>query len=175
MGRVKKVKDIQKQLQFAESRLAYTAPARQTGTQATQRMKTPHQYQVMSHVGTTVLTYTVRASVHALEFFGDATGTELGLGEPAADGSPPRGFKTAKIHAVKSVGKAEVVTAKPSKRPYLKYTPTGGQSSYSAPITSKEGVTGVVSTVKTIYAAKKEVVGPYGRIYFTPEFYVIHE
>lgn len=175
MSRRKTESYLKLQLQYAEARKNYTPPTREPGSTAKQKKSIKVQYHVMSHSGTAPLLYTIHAPLIPLEFFGDASGEELGLGPTQGDGSPPRGFKPAKIHATKSTSEGTVKHAKDSGRPYLSYQPSGGQSSYSAPICSAEGIQSVATKVKAITAAKKEVIGPYGRIWFTPEFYVIVE
>jgi hypothetical protein len=173
MSRRKTEAQLKLQLQYAEARKAYTPPTREAGATGKQRKSLRLQYKVMSHPGTDLLHYTIRGALNSLEFFGDASGAELGLGQASGDGSPPKGFKPAKIHATKSTAEGTVKHAKDSGRPYMSYHPTGGQSSYSAPITSLEGATGIATLVKSIATAKKEVLGAYGRIWFTPEYYVI--
>ncbi|MEH2467513.1 hypothetical protein [Nostoc sp.] len=173
MGHRKTVQQLKLQLQYAQARKEYTPPVREVGESGKHRKSQKVRYEVMSHPGTDKLYYTIRGAFNSFEFFVEDTVAELGLGAPVADGSPPRGFKPAKIHATKSNGEGTVKHAKDSGRPYLSYQPTGGQSSYSAPISSRQGTTGVITLVKTIATAKKEVLGPYGRVWFTPEFYVL--
>ena len=173
MPRRKTEAQLKLQLQYAEARRNYTPPVKEVGTTGKQRKGQRVRYTVMSHPGTDNLYYTVRGAFNSFEFFVEDSVTELGLDAPQADGSAPRGFKPAKIHAVKSTSEGTTKHAKSSGRPYMSYQPTGGQSSYSAPICSPEKIQGVATLVKTIATAKKEVLGPYGRIWFTPEFYVI--
>lgn len=173
MSRRKTERQLKLQLQYAEARKNYTPPVKEVGSTGKHRKTQKVRYTVMSHPGTTPLYYTIRGAFNSFEFFTSDNISELGLAAPAADGSPPKGFKPAKIHATKSNGEGTVKHSKDSGRPYLSYQPTGGQSSYCAPICSSNGVNGIVTLVKEITTAKKEVLGPYGRIWFTPEYYVI--
>ncbi len=175
MSRRKTEKNLKLQLQYAEARTAYVAPTREPGASTKQRKSIRVQYVVMSHGGTEPLHYTIHAPLKSLEFFGDTSGEELGLGVPAGDGSGPRGFKPAKIHATQSNAEGEIKKAKDSGRPYMSYARSGGQASFSAPICSLEGVAGVTAKIKGIATAKKTEIGAYGRIWFTPEFYVLVE
>lgn len=175
MSRRKTEASLKLQLQYAETRKAYVAPTREPGSSTKQRKSIRVQYVVMSHGGTEPLHYTIHAPIKSLEFFGDASGEELGLGPAAGDGSGPRGFKSAKIHATISNAEGEIKKAKNSGRPYMSYRPSAGQSSFSAPICSSEGVVGVTTKIKGIATASKDKIGAYGRIWFTPEFYVLVE
>ncbi|MEH1905830.1 MAG: hypothetical protein V7L04_31745 [Nostoc sp.] len=173
MSRRKTEQQLKLQLQYAEARKAYTPPKREEGESGKQRKSQKVRYDVMSRPTAEPLFYTIHAASNSITFFAEGALTELGLAVAAADGSPPRGFKPAKIHATKSTDEGTVKHAKDSGRPYMSYRPSGGQGSYSAPICSTEGVIGVVTKVKAITEAKKGSIGPYGRIWFTPEFYVI--
>ncbi|MEH2425870.1 MAG: hypothetical protein V7K48_34715 [Nostoc sp.] len=175
MSRRKTEKYLKAQLQYAEARKNYTPPTKEPGGSVRQRKSIRVQYVVMSHSGTNTLHYTIRAPLNSLEFFGDSSGEELGLGPSAGDGAGPRGFKPAKIHAVKTNSEGESVKAKDSGRPYTRYTPSAGQSSFSAPICSSEGIPGVTTKVKSIASSAKDKIGAYGRIWFTPEFFVVEE
>ncbi len=175
MSRRKTEADLKLQLQYAEARKAYVAPTRETASSTKQRKSIRVQYAVMSRSTTQALNYTVHAPLKSLEFFGDGTGTELGLKPAAGDSGGPRGFKPAKIHAFKSNAEGEIKKAKDSGRPYTNYAVSGGQSTFSAPVCSSEGIAAAITIIKSIATAKKESIGAYGRIWFTPEFYVIQE
>ena len=175
MARRKSAAQLERLVGYATAREAYKAPVREAGASVKARDTVAMRYQVLSHPGTDPLYYTVRAPLASLEFFGDAAGAAVGLAAAAADPHTPRGFKSAKIHAVKSLSAGEVKHAKASGKPYIKYTASAGQNSYSSPISSATGVTGVITKVKEIFTAKKGEVGKYGRIFYTPEFYVISE
>lgn len=175
MSRRKTEQQLKLQLQYAEARKAYTPPTREAEATAKQRKSSKVQYKVMSRATDAPLLYTIHAPLNSVTFFVETAIAELGLAIAAADGSPPRGFKPAKIHATKSNAEGTIKHAKDSGRPYTSYQPTGGQSSYSAPICDATGIVGVVAKVKAIAEAKKEVLGPYGRIWFTPEYFVIQD
>ncbi|MEH2250071.1 hypothetical protein [Nostoc sp.] len=175
MGRRKTEAQLKAQLKYAEARKAYTPPLKEDGTVIEQRPSTKARYRVMSHPGADALYYTVRVPTRSLSFFAEGAVAELGLAITAGDSYPPKGFKPCQIHATKSTEHATSKKAKASGRTYASYSPTGGQSSYSAAVTSPENATGVATLVRAINTAKKEVLGPYGRIWFTPEFYVITE
>ncbi|MEH2392600.1 MAG: hypothetical protein V7K21_13420 [Nostoc sp.] len=165
---------LKAQLKYATARREYEAPIRELGSTGKHRQTQKSRYTVMSHPEAEALYYTIHGAIESYKFFTEDALSELGLLPPAADGNPPKGFKTAKIHATRSTGEGTVKHAKNSGRPYMSYQPNGQQSSYSAPITSPAGgIKGVVTLVKAIASAKKEVLGPYGRIWFTPEYYVL--
>ncbi|MHC5726489.1 MAG: hypothetical protein ACYT04_44210 [Nostoc sp.] len=173
MSRRKTEQQLKLQLQYAEARKAYTPPKREEGATGKQRKSQKARYNVMSRSTAEPLFYTINAASNSVKFFADGALAELGLALAAADGSPPRGFKPVKIHATQSTDEGTVKHAKDSGRPYMSYSRSGGQASYSAPICSTEGVIGVVTKVKAITEAKKGSIGPYGRIWFTPEYFVI--
>ena len=113
--------------------------------------------------------FLVQAPNAGVKFFGGIA--ELGLA--AADASPrlPRGFRTAKMKAVKGKAKPTEVTSKLSEQPYLKYSieATGDtQSSFSAPVSAATSAA-IKTKVQTIFTAVKAEVGGYGRIWFEPE------
>jgi len=103
MARRKTAAQLERLVGYATAREAYKPPVREPGAKATARDTIALRYQVLSHPGTDPLFYTVRAPVLSLEFFGDAAGAAVGLAAAQADSHIPRGFKPAKIHAVKSV------------------------------------------------------------------------
>lgn len=175
MARPKSVTTLQNQLKYAEARQAYKPPTREPGSTSKRRPRIPLRYLIMTNPTTETLYVTVRVSQASLDFFGGETGAEVGLSVAQGDGNPPRNFKPAQIHAVKSVSEPAVVQSARSTRPYLKYSSKEGQSSYVSAASSTAGERGISTLVKEIYTAKKEVLGPYGRVFRTPEYYPISE
>jgi hypothetical protein len=112
--------------------------------------------------------FTINAPETSVNFFGQ---TALGLAAQGADPGAPRGFKPARIKAVKGKSKPTTATSKLSTRRYLKYTieaTTDTQASFTAPV-SADTVANLKAKVEAIINDKKGDVGEYGRISFEPE------
>lgn len=169
MSRRKSVRDLEKQLEYARRRAAFTPPADTAGV-SQRRPKRAVQYNSIL----IPRAYTVQASEAGLTFFGGLTA--LGLADDEDDGPAPRGFKPAQIHAMQADATPQPITARASGRRYIRYARgTRGssvQSTFSAPI-SGTGTSATVGDVKTKYEtisnAKASTVGAYGRIWLTWE------
>lgn len=173
MGRRKSVREIQRQLQYAQARAAYTPPQREENGTTQRRPKTPVKYAVLSPLATADAAFTVQASASGLQFFGGIAA--LGLAAAATDPSIPRGFKPALILATVSDASPELVRARGSNRPYIRYgRGTRGsnvQYNYSAPVTA-DTPTNLDTRVKAVFAAvKPNLGGAYGRAWFEAEVY----
>ena len=166
MSRRKSVRELERDLQYARAREAYTPPLREEGAATQRRPKTPVQYN-------SILAgkkFTLQASANGLTFFGGEAA--LGLGDAADDPGVPRGFRPNLIKALQADATPNVVRARGSNRPYLRYARgtrgSGVQSTFSAPI-SDTGATATISDVKTKFQAvsnaKKSTVGAFGRIW----------
>lgn len=113
--------------------------------------------------------FLLKASRPAVTFFGGITA----LGLAASDTSPglPRGFKPAKIRAVRGKARPTPEIADLSKRHYLKYSADASgetRATYTAPISSNTAV-GLQTLYRNIANSKKDDVGDYGRIAFIAE------
>jgi hypothetical protein len=120
--------------------------------------------------------YTVQASKEAILFF---TTAALNLTDGGSDDPLPRGAKPAKVHATVADGSPKVLKAEGSKRPYIRYgkgTRGGGsQYTFTAPMSIKVA-TAIDAELKTVFdGVKSKLGGPYGRVWFTPEYFVISD
>ncbi|MBH8561642.1 hypothetical protein I8748_05520 [Nostoc sp. CENA67] len=173
MGRRKTVAELQKQLQYAQARANYNPPAREAGAATQRRPKIGVKYAVLSPLAEADAAFTVQASKEGVAFFGGVGA--LGLADAATDPSAPKGFQPAKLLAMVADATPQLVRAKGSNRPYIRYgkgtRDSNAQYNYSAPITAdapanlKAKVTGVITAKKT------QLGGAYGRIWFEPEDY----
>src|SRR5690242_5164351 len=109
MGRKKSVKELQRQLQYAQARANYNPPAREDGAPTQRRPKTTVKYAVLSPLAEADSAFTVQASAAGLEFFGGITA--LGLAAAATDPSVPRGFKPARLNAMVSDSSPQLIRA----------------------------------------------------------------
>lgn len=170
MSRRKSVRELEKQLEYARRRAAFTPPADSAGV-SQRRPKRSVQYNSILDANRA---YTIQASEAGITFFGGLAA--LGLADDADDGPAPRGFKPAQIHAMQADASPQPITARASGRRYIRYARgTRGssvQSTFSAPI-SGSGTSATVAEVKTKYealaSAKAATVGAYGRIWLTWE------
>ena len=114
-------------------------------------------------------TYTVQASSAGIQFFGG--NAALGLADAVSDPTPPRGFKPNSIHAMVGDATPNLIRAKGSNRPYIRYARgTRGsniQSTYSAPLSGTTPVLAseIKTKFKTVSDSKKSAVGAYGRLW----------
>lgn len=177
MSRRKSVRELERDLQYARAREAYNPPLREDGAVTQRRPKRPVQYNSIFGARP----FTVQGSEAGIAFFGGIA--DLGLSEPdITDPVAPRGFKPTLIKAMQADGTPEVVRARGSGRPYIRYARgTRGssvQSTFSAPI-SDTGAAATVSGVRTkfdnVSDAKKATVGAYGRIWIEWEKYPFAE
>ena len=173
MGRRKSVREIQKQLQYAQNRAAYQAPEREENSTTQRRPKTAVKYAVLSPLAPADTAYTVQASAAGITFFGGLTG--LGLVVATVDPKLPKGFKPAQVKALVSDSTPTLVRATASKRPYIRYARgnrgSNVQSNYSAPVTAATPAA-LDTRITAIFAAVKENLGGgYGRAWFENEVY----
>jgi hypothetical protein len=172
MGRRKSVREIQKELQYAQARENYNPPLREEGAPTQRRPKTPVKYAVLSPLAADAA-FTVQASASGLQFFGGITA--LGLVIAATDPGVPRGFKPALIRATVADATPALIRAKGSNRPYIRYgrgtRGSNAQYNYSAPVTADTPAS-LDTRVKALFtAAKANLGGGYGRAWFEAEVY----
>lgn len=177
MSRRKSVRELERDLQYARAREAYNPPLREEGSVTQRRPKRPVQYNSLF----AARPFTVQGSEAGITFFGGIAA--LGLADAdIEDPVAPRGFKPTLIKAMQADGTPEVVRARGSGRPYIRYARgTRGssvQSTFSAPL-SDTGAAATVSGVRakfdTVSDAKKAAVGSYGRIWVEWEKYPFAE
>jgi hypothetical protein len=171
MGRRKSAKELEKQLQYAKAREAYSRPQREEGGNTSRRPKISVKYKVTSPLAPASTEFTIQASKVSVDFFGKSA---LGLADAATDPSPPRGFKPNRMMAMVADTTPKLVRAKGSNRPYIRYgAGSAGSSSqycYTAPVSgSTSTLDSAVSAA--VAAAKSKVGGAFGRIWFEPEDY----
>lgn len=165
MGRRKSVRELERELQYARARAAYTPPARETGAVTQRRPKTPVKYNCML----AERSFTVQASAAGLTFFGGVAA--LGLAQASTDPTAPRGFRPNTIHAMQADATPNLVRAAGSNRPYIRYARgargSNVQSTFSAPISGTTPVlpAEIKTTFETVSNGKKTEVGAYGRIW----------
>ncbi|WP_445626634.1 hypothetical protein [Nostoc sp. DSM 114167] len=175
MGRVKSLRQIQKELAYAQAREAYTPPAREDGAPSRNNPKIAVAYKpVQIAAGETAKKYKVQASQKSVQFFGQ---TELNLVDATSEDSLPRGAKPAQVHATVADGSPQVIRALGSKRPYKRYAPgnrgSNVQYSYTAPM-SIQSASALDTEIKAVFTAVKgKLGGAYGRVWFTPEYFVL--
>lgn len=182
MGRPKTVAQLQQQLTYAEKRAAYKPPTREPGTTTNRRPKITADYTATSPFLAAATKYTIQASENAIRWFGDGAVAgglaELGLGQPGSSPAAPRGFHPNRI-IVKIGGTPELVHARASGRPYIKYTRASGgnnQSTYTAPVSVVVAEGGaaagaaLATKVKGIFTTIETRLGNgYGEAMFEPE------
>lgn len=173
MGRKKSVKELERQLQYARAKAAYTRPEREAESTTQRRPKTPVKYAVLSPLAEADSAFTIQASAAGLQFFGGLEA--LGLAVAATDPSKPRGFKPALIKAMVSDNSPELLRAVASKRPYMRYArgsrSSNVQNSFSAPVTATTPAA-LDTRVKGLFTAiKPSLGGAYGRAWFEAEIY----
>ncbi|RAM51191.1 MAG: hypothetical protein C6Y22_12550 [Hapalosiphonaceae cyanobacterium JJU2] len=175
MGRRKSVRELEKQLQYAKNLANYKPPEREQSSTTRRLPKVAVAYKPMQIAdGETAKKYKVQASKESVQFFGKSA---LNLTDATSEDPLPRGAQPAKIYAMVSDGSPELVKAEGSKRPYLRYGKgsRGGNSqyTYTAPISIKSA-SALDNEVKTAFGAvKSKLGGPYGRVWFTPEKFVL--
>lgn len=166
MGRRKSVRELQKELQYAQRREAYVAPERPEGGTPRRQPKTPYKY--ASYLAGKA--YIVQASQTAITKFGGRAA--LGLGDADDSGLAPRGFRPAMIKMMEGDASPTYIRAKGSGRSYIRYgkgsRDSNTQYTFGAPI-SDGGATATPTGVKTKFEAvsdaKKADAGAYGRIW----------
>ena len=176
MGRRKTLAQLERQVQYAKNRAAYKPPAREQGTPTRRTPRIAVGYKPMQiAAGDTAQTYLVQASKEAVAFFGGTKALSLvdGLGQEGL----PRGARPAKVTAMVADTSPQLVKAVASKRPYIHYgkgtRDSKAQYTYSAPI-SIQNPSKIDDQVKTLFTAiRSKLGGPYGRVYFNPERFVL--
>lgn len=167
MSSIPSIAALERQLTYAKQRQQRLTARQQQAPKVGTRGRQPREsvkYSSIFEAGD----YVISAPRVGIAFFGGLAA--LGLAEPDDSSRAPRGFKPAKILAVRSKSDPARKVAF-SGRPYLKYTPDdtkAGQISYSAPI-SADGAATLKTRIQAIMRAKTDDVGEYGRIYFEPE------
>jgi hypothetical protein len=175
MGRRKTAKQIEADLKFAKAREAYAPPVREQGSTSRRLPKIAVAYKPMQiAVGADAKKYKVQASKEGITFFGQSV---LHLVDAAAEEGLPRGAQPAKVHAMVSDGSPELIHAKGSNRPYMRYgkgtRDSKSQYTYTAPI-SIQSASALDNEVKAAFTAVKgKLGGAYGRVWFTPEYFVL--
>lgn len=177
MGRQKSVAQIEKDLLYAKNKAAYKKPDREEGGSPRKLPKVAYAYKPMAiAAGEVSKKYKVQASKEAVTFF---TAAALNLTDAATDDPLPRGAKPAKVHATVADGTPKVLKAEGSKRPYIRYGKgtRGGatQYTYVDPMSIKVA-TAIDTELKTVFdGVKSKLGGPYGRVWYTPEYFVISD
>ena len=176
---VRKVWQIQRDLQYAQARQAYYADT--TRPQKPDVDPVPRQAvgykSILRRISGAAPTYIIQASSNAVGFFGGIAA--LQLVDPAGGGefsSAPRSFRPSLIKAMTGDNTPVPVTAYGGTgRRYIKYssaTEGAAQAHYQAPI-SGNGTTptwdDVLTTARAINNAKATELGTYGKLYTYPE------
>lgn len=167
MSSIPSIAALERQLTYAKQRQQRLTARQQQAPKVGSRGRQPRESVKYSSIFETG-DYVVTAPRVGIVFFGGKAA--LGLADADNSSHPPRGFKPAKIIAVRAKSDPTRKVAF-SGRPYLKYTPDdtkSGQTSYSAPISADS--TGTLKTrIQAVIRDKTNDVGEYGRIYFEPE------
>ncbi|MBD2435823.1 hypothetical protein [Nostoc sp. FACHB-110] len=175
MGRRKSAAKLQQELEYARNREAYKPAIREEGQPTSRRPKIAYAYKPMQiAAGENAKKFKVQASKESVLFFGESA---LNLTEAAAQDPLPRGAQPSKVHAMVADGTPNLVRAVGSKRPYVRYGKgernSRSQYTYTAPISIQSAIA-IDTEVKTVFTAvKNKLGGPYGRVWFTPEFFVL--
>lgn len=175
MGRQKSVATLERELKYAKNKAAYKKPDPEEGGSPRKQPKTAYAYKPMQIADAEAAKkFRVQASKEAVQFFGVEV---LNLIEAGAEDPLPRGARPAKVHAMVADGTPKRLKADASKRPYIRYGKgtKGGKSqyTYSAPISIKSA-NATDTEVKAAFAAVKgKLGGDYGRVWYTPEYFVL--
>lgn len=177
MGRQKSVAQLERDLLYAKNKAAYKKPDREEGGSPRKLPKIAYAYKPMSiAAGEASKKYKVQASKEGVLFF---TKAALNLTDAGAEDPLPRGAQPAKVHATVADTTPTVLKAEGSKRPYIRYGKgTRGsnvQYTYTAPI-SIQSASAIDTEVKAAFTAvKTKLGGAYGRVWFTPEYFVLSD
>lgn len=177
MGRQKSVAQLERELLYAKNKAAYKKPDREEGGSPRKLPKVSYAYKPMQIADAQLAKkFKVQASKEAVQFFGLAA---LNLVAGGAEDPLPRGAQPAKVHATVADGTPKVVKALDSKRPYIRYgkgeRSSNSQYSYTAPISIKSA-SAIDTEVKAAFdAVKSKLGGAYGRVWFTPEYFVLSD
>lgn len=164
MGRRKTVRELQRDLQYAQKRESYVAPDRPEGGAPRRQPKSPYKYESFL----AVQEFTIQASAQAVSEFGGIAA--LGLAEAGDDPGAPRGFKPNMIHMVLGDTTPTYVKSPVSGRTYIRYgkgtRESNTQYTFAAPISAATPTPASVKTkFETVSNAMKSKVGQYGRIW----------
>ena len=168
MARIPSVASLQRRTNELKAREAALKARQQAAPKVGTGQARPTQTAKYKSIFTTE-DFTVNAPNAGITFFGGLGA--LGLAAPDTSQKLPRGFKTAKVTAVRGRSKGAEKTSSLSGRKYLKYSidaDGGAQSTFSAPI-SADTVAALKTRFQSIITAKKDDIGEYGRISFEPE------
>jgi hypothetical protein len=178
MGRQKSVAQIEKELKYAQNKAAYEKqkPERADNTNPRKQPKIAYAYKpmVIAIDDASAKKYKVQVTEKSAEFF---TIAALNLVAAGPEDPLPRGARPAKVHAMRANSEPKVLKAEGSKRPYIRYGDgtRGGrtQYTYTAPISIKSP-SSIDTDVKAAFTAvKAKLGGPYGRVWFEPEYFVL--
>lgn len=168
MGRRKSVRQLQKELQYAQARAAYNPPDPDPTGAVKRRPKSPVKYDAVSQANTS---YTVQASTAGLQFFGGAAA--LGLADAENQPGMRPGDNPAMIKATVADGTPQRLRAQGSNRPYIRYGSGnrggGTQYSFSSPI-SADTPLALRNRFRTVSdSVRGRLGGEYGRVWMEPE------
>lgn len=175
MARRKSAKDLELALKYAKAKEAYKKPEKEQGAPVRKLPKIALAYKPMAiAAGAGAKQYKVQASKEGVAFF---TKAALNLTDAVAEDPMPRGAQPSKVHAMVADGTPKLEKAEGSKRPYIRYGKgsknSNSQYTYTAPI-SIQTASAIDNEVKAAFNAVKEKLGgPYGRVWFTPEYFVL--
>lgn len=171
----KTIAQLERQLEYAKNKAKYKPPERESDGKSRRLPRIAVGYKPMQiAAGDTAKRYLIQASKEAVNFYGVKA---LNLVDALGEDPLPRGAKPAKVSAMVSDSSPELVKAKASKRPYIRYgkgsRDSSSQFTYTAPfsITSPARIDDEVKGLFT--AVKEKLGGPYGRISFSPEKFVL--
>lgn len=167
MSRRRTVRELQRQLQYAQAREAYTPPAREAGSSTRRRPKVSAKY----HSLYADADFTIQVPSAGLQFFGGRAA--LGLAEPGTDARPVSGFRPNTIHAMVADASPTTERSRASGRPYIRYARgargSGTQSNFSCAFQdpgSSPTATGTRNKFDALAnAVRDNVGGAYGRIW----------
>lgn len=175
MARQKTAKQLEEQLKYAKAREAYKKPEREQGAPTRRSPKFAVAYKPMAiSADTAAKKYKVQVSKPALTFFGQ---DNLNTPDATSEDPLPRGAQPAKVHAMVADATPSLVKAEGSKRPYIRYGKgtkgSNSQYTYTAAF-SIQSVAAMDNEIKALFTAVKEKLGgPYGRVWYEPEKFVI--
>lgn len=166
------ISQIERELEYAKKKAAYKPAKREEGAATRRIPRITVRYRVLSPLAPANLAYTIEASKEGVEFFGRAA---LGLGDPATDPEPSRGFKPYRLMATVADGSPQLVHAKGSTRPYIRYARgnrgSNVQSSFTAPICADTAANFDNVVRAALTGVKAKLGGAYGRAWLEPEDY----
>jgi hypothetical protein len=167
MGRRRTVRELQRQLQYAQARESYNPPLREAGSATQRRPKVSAKY----HSLYADTDFTIQVPQAGLQFFGGRTA--VGLAEPGTDPRPVKGFRPNTIFAMVADASPQTERARGSNRPYTRYARgsrgSGTQSNFSCAFQdpgSSPTATGTRNKFDSLSNSMRDNVGgAYGRIW----------